>query len=139
MVEPDVARAKIASINHHLERIEEIRRRPPGLLPIDIEDLTILNLFTAVQASLDLAGHVVSSESYGLPGTLAETFTLLEKNGVLDAALADDLRRMAGFRNVVVHRYAEVDSAIVERIVENHLNDLRRFAARIAEVFGLED
>ena len=31
---------------------------------------------------------------YGLPGDLAATFTLLEKNGVVDAPLADRLRKM---------------------------------------------
>jgi len=38
---------------------------------------------------------------------------------------------MAGFRNVVVHCYQEVDLGIVRDVVENHLGDLLEFAAAI--------
>ena len=41
------------------------------------------------------------------------------------------LRAMAGFRNVLVHGYAEVDRAIVRDVVEHHLDDLLGFAATI--------
>ena len=137
MVEPDVARAKVAAIERHLARIREVRSRRQNLFPVDREELTVLNLFAAVQACIDLAAHVVSSEGYGLPGTQAEAFTLLEKHGVVDPALAADLRRMAGFRNVVVHRYAEIDPVAVDRIVEKHLDDLRRFAVTVSAAFDL--
>ena len=137
MVAPDVAKAKIAAIGRHLARLEELCKGRPGLLPLEIEEMIHLNLFAAVQACLDLASHVVSSEGYGVPGTLAESFTLLEKQGLIDPKLAERLRRMAGFRNIFVHRYAEIDRAAIDRIVRNNLDDLRRFAAVIADRFGL--
>jgi uncharacterized protein YutE (UPF0331/DUF86 family) len=138
VVSPDVAKAKIAAIEHHLARIDEVRKGRPGLLPLEIEEMVHLNLFAAVQACLELASHVVSSESYGVPGTLGESFTLLEKQGVIDANLAEPLRRMAGFRNIFVHRYTEIDRTVIDRIVRNNLGDVRRFGARIAERFGLK-
>jgi len=137
VVTPDVAKAKIAAIERHLARVEEVRRGRPGLLPLEIEEMIHLNLFAAVQACLELASHVVSSEGYGVPGTLAESFTLLEKQGVIDAKLAERLRKMAGFRNIFVHRYAEIDRGMIDKIVKNNLGDLRRFAAVIADRFGL--
>ena len=36
---------------------------------------------------------------------------------------------MVGFRNVLVHGYAEVDPAIVRDVVEHHLGDLDAFVA----------
>jgi uncharacterized protein YutE (UPF0331/DUF86 family) len=137
VVNADVAKAKIAAIERHLARIDEVRRGRPGLLPLEMEEMTHLNLFAAVQACLELASHVVSSEGYGVPGTLAESFTLLEKQGAIDAKLAARLRKMAGFRNIFVHRYAEIDRAVIDMIVKNNLGDLRRFADRIATKFGL--
>jgi uncharacterized protein YutE (UPF0331/DUF86 family) len=137
MVTPDVAKAKIAAIERHLARLEELRKGRPGLLPVEIEEMLHLNLFAAVQACLELASHVVSSEGYGVPGTLAESFTLLERQAVIDARLADLLRKMAGFRNIFVHRYAEIDRAVIDRIVKNNLGDLRRFATVITDRFGL--
>ena len=41
---------------------------------------------------------------------------------------------MAGFRNVVVHLYQEVDLDIVRDVVENHLGDLLDFAAAIRKL-----
>lgn len=37
--------------------------------------------------------------------------------------------RMCKFRNVLVHDYARIDSAIVVRILREHLDDMTRFQA----------
>lgn len=42
-------------------------------------------------------------------------------------------RRMVSFRNVVVHRYLQVDLAILQRIVERDLDDLLGFVRSIRD------
>jgi uncharacterized protein YutE (UPF0331/DUF86 family) len=136
MVERDVVLAKVGAIDRCLRRIGEMRgARAASLLPIDVEDITVLNLTRAAQAAIDLAAHVVATEGFGLPDSVAESFSLLEKHGVIDAPLAERLRKMAGFRNIAVHNYQSIDPRIVEAIVEKHLDDLRAFAATIAQRF----
>ena len=138
MVDPDVALAKIATIDRCLQRIADVRgQRRAALLPIDVEDIVLLNLQRAVQAAIDLAAHVVASEGYGLPVSLADAFSLLEGQGVLDALLAERLRRMVGFRNILVHNYRALDPAIVETIIARHLDDLQAFSAGLVERYGL--
>ena len=130
MVERDVIVAKVAAIDRCLERIHEVRgARQAALRPIDVEDIVVLNLQRASQAAIDLAGHIVASEGYGLPSDLADTFSLLERHGVLDAQLTTRLRKMVGFRNIAVHQYEALDPAILEAIVTRHLDDLRHFGA----------
>jgi uncharacterized protein YutE (UPF0331/DUF86 family) len=85
----------------------------------------------AIQAALDVASHVVSDERLGEPDTNRDVFRLLERGGFVTPELGERLERMAGFRNVVVHLYQEVDLAIVRDVVENHLGDLLEFAATI--------
>jgi uncharacterized protein YutE (UPF0331/DUF86 family) len=140
MVERDVVLAKVAAIDHCLNRISEVRGEPrrSALLPIDVEDIVVVNLQRAAQAAIDLALHVAASEGYGLPGDLAEGFTLLEKNGVIDSELAAKLRRMVGFRNIAVHQYQTLDPAIVDAIAASHAQDLRRLAARIVAFFDIQ-
>lgn len=70
---------------------------------------------------------MVAAENLGLPDTLASSFTLMEKEGLIPADLAERLRKMAGFRNIAVHEYQTVDPEIVEAIVERHLGDLQDF------------
>ncbi len=137
MVERDVVLAKIAVIDRCINRINHVRAHRAGLSPIDIEDITVLNLTRAAQAAIDLAAHVVSTEGYGLPADVGESFGLLGQHAVVSAELAGRLRKMVGFRNVAVHSYQAIDPQIVERIAERHLGDLQAFAAAVAERFGL--
>lgn len=138
MVDRDLVLAKVATIDRCLGRIEDVRgQRRAVLLPVDVDDIVLLNLQRAVQAAIDLAAHVVATEGHGLPDSVAGSFVLLEARGVLDAELAERLRKMVGFRNIAVHEYQALDPSIVEAIVTRHLDDLRAFAARVVRHFGL--
>jgi uncharacterized protein YutE (UPF0331/DUF86 family) len=137
MVDRDVVLAKIAVIDRCLARIADVRgARGSSLLPVDVQDITVLSLTRAAQAAIDLAAHVVATEGYGLPTGVAETFTLLEQHGVVDPGLAARLRKMVGFRNIAVHDYQTIDPRILESIVTTRLEDLRTFAATIAARLG---
>ena len=138
MVERDVVLAKIGAIDRCLQRIEEVRgARAGSLTPLDIEEITVLNLTRAAQAAMDLASHVVSTEAYGLPTSVSEAFTLLAQHGVIATDLADRLRKMVGFRNIAIHDYQTIDSRIVDSIVQTRLDDLRTFAATVAVRFNV--
>ena len=137
MVDRDVVLAKVATVDRCLRRIAEARDPERNLRPVDRQDIVELNLQRAVQAAIDLAMHVVSTEGYGMPDKLSGAFTILEKEGVLPPELAERLRKMAGFRNIAVHEYEEVDPAVVEAIVEKHLDDLRELSRIVLERFEL--
>lgn len=138
MVERDVVLAKVGTIDRCLQRIEDVRGpRSGALTPIDIDDITVLNLTRAAQAAMDLASHVVSTEAYGLPTSVSEAFTLLAQHAVIPLDLADRLRKMVGFRNIAIHDYQTIDARIVQSIVQTRLDDLRAFATAITAHFKL--
>jgi uncharacterized protein YutE (UPF0331/DUF86 family) len=83
----------------------------------------------AIQAALDVASHIVSDERLGEPVTNKELFASLARGGWLEAAMVPALRDMAGFRNVLVHGYTEVDREIVKDVVRHHLDELIGFVA----------
>jgi uncharacterized protein YutE (UPF0331/DUF86 family) len=85
----------------------------------------------AIQAALDVASHIVSDRRLGEPRTNRELFDLLERDGWIDTPLAATLRNMAGFRNVLVHGYDDVDLAVVRDVLEHHLGDLDAFVAAV--------
>lgn len=85
----------------------------------------------AIQAALDVASHVVSDRRLGEPRTNRELFDLLARDGWIDEVLADSLRRMVGFRNVLVHGYDDVDLRVVQDVVAHRLVDLETFAAAV--------
>lgn len=84
-----------------------------------------------VQATQDVASHIVSDEELGEPATNLELFTLLARAGWLDEGLARAMRAAVGFRNVVVHGYTAVDLAILRDVVENRLGDVAAFIAAV--------
>lgn len=138
MIDRDVVTAKIATIDRCLARIAFTRtERRSLLLPVEVEDIVVLNLQRAVQAAIDLAAHIVTSEEYGLPDSVAAFFSVLERHGVIGVDLGERLRKMVGFRNIAVHEYQTLDLEVVEAIVTRHLGDLREFSARVVARFGM--
>jgi uncharacterized protein YutE (UPF0331/DUF86 family) len=85
---------------------------------------------TAIEAGIDVAQHVCSSEGWGPPRDNADAMLVLGRHGVLEPDLAERMRAAVGFRNVLVHQYGDVDDDIVqERLVD--LGDLDAFAAQV--------
>lgn len=57
---------------------------------------------------------------------------MLAQTGLLDAALASQLKKAVGFRNIAVHNYEAINWHIVHSIVKNHLADFSAFAKVVA-------
>ena len=66
-------------------------------------------MLLSIQASIDLATGIAVQKTPKRPGTYRETFHVLGKFGVIPEDLAEELSRLAGFRNVLVHEYAGLD------------------------------
>lgn len=114
--------------------VADLRREArPERLHSDIREQRFVEhtLQIAIQAALDVASHVASDERLGEPATNRELFDLLARHGWIAPTLADTLRRMVGFRNVLVHGYDDVDLGVVEDVVMHHLDDLLAFVAAI--------
>jgi uncharacterized protein YutE (UPF0331/DUF86 family) len=131
MTDPELVAKKLALIDTSVRELETMAR--PERIATDIREQRFVQhtLQIAIQAALDAASHVVSDDRLGEPTTYRELFDLLEKAGYIPAELAGELAKMAGFRNVLVHGYDDVDLDIVRDIVENRLSDLIQFAESI--------
>lgn len=133
MLDADVVLAKVASIRRCIARIRDVTRMDPDLLDeINTQDIFVLNVERASQAAIALAAHVIAANDWGLPGTLAEGFTILERHDVITPELARRMRAMVGFRNIAVHDYESLDPAILKAILTRHLGDFEEFASVVA-------
>ena len=84
-----------------------------------------------IEACLDIANHVISTESLGAPTDYRAYFAKLRQADILNPALAGRLQDMAQFRNVLVRLYAEVNAQTVEDILNEDLDDIRAFVRQI--------
>lgn len=138
MPDPDLLDAKLESLRRCLKRIEEKTPSTAEALvhDYDAQDIVAVNVQRAIQVCVDLGNHLISSRGWNAPGTMAETFSVLEANGALDADLAGGLARAVGFRNVSVHQYSEIDWVRVHRLVRQETGIFRAFAASIADAWN---
>ncbi|MGH3097568.1 MAG: type VII toxin-antitoxin system HepT family RNase toxin [Streptosporangiales bacterium] len=85
---------------------------------------------TAIEGCVRVAQHLLASEGWAIPETNADAFRQLAKHDVLDAQVAESMARAVGFRNVLVHEYADVDD---DRVVAqlDHLDDLEGFTRQV--------
>jgi uncharacterized protein YutE (UPF0331/DUF86 family) len=100
------------------------------------ERFVLHTLQIAIQAALDIASHIVSDAHLGEPRTNRELFERLTRAGRLPEPLGARLGAMAGFRNLLVHGYDEVDLAIVRDVLEHHLGDLDAFVVTVRAQLG---
>lgn len=124
---------RAAAVQRHLDRVaQRLPARAEDLQSAtDASDAVVLHLWQATQIVIDLAVSACVRFALSSPQTYADAFRLLEKSGVIDARLADQLVRAAGFRNVVAHAYDTLDMARVHRAAREGPGDLLAFLAAL--------
>jgi len=124
---------KLESLRRCVQRIRDKRPSSVDTLAsdLDAQDVLVLNLSRAVQVCVDIGAHLLGSLDQPVPATMGETFSRLAEAAVLDAALADRLRRAVGFRNIAVHNYDAIDWQIVMALSGAPLQDFEDFARAI--------
>jgi uncharacterized protein YutE (UPF0331/DUF86 family) len=139
MTDDSLVQKKLAFIETCVRELRDLAQ--PDRLAADIREVRFVEhtLQIAIQAALDVASQIVSARRLGEPETNRALFDLLHKAGIVNQPLAENLYAMAGFRNILVHGYQEVDVSIVEDIVRHHLDDLLEFVAAIRRSAGISE
>jgi uncharacterized protein YutE (UPF0331/DUF86 family) len=128
----DVILNKTEVIQRCLQRIEEVYgHQPANLRDFTKQDSIVLNLQRACEACIDLAMHLVAVNRWGIPQSSRDAFEFLFKHDVLDRHLTDRMKAMVGFRNVAVHDYQSINLAILQNILDHHLDDFRQFSKAV--------
>ncbi|MDD2498670.1 MAG: DUF86 domain-containing protein [Desulfitobacteriaceae bacterium] len=130
----DVLYNKISIIEKCLMRIREVYdQNPDSLKDYTKQDSIVLNIQRAVEATIDIAMFFVSTKKLGIPQNSRDAFEVLESNGIIDASMLEKLKAMIGFRNIAVHNYQAINLDILQRVIENHLQDFEEFIAVVKD------
>ncbi len=136
---PDsVSLNKAAIMERCLRRMHQEYKADPALENYTHLDALILNIERACQAAIDLAMHTVSESHLGVPQSSAEAFVLLEKANRLEGALAQRMTKMAGFRNVVIHQYQDLDTDVIHHIMQKGWEDFVAFCQALGVKIQIE-
>lgn len=134
MVDKSIITAKMANIKKNLDRLKEKQglTKEEFRANQDIQDIVLLNLQSAIQGCIDIASHIVSDNDWGVPGSLAGLFDILAEKKVISDEMKKIMRQMSGFRNLIVHEYAELDMNKVYSVYTTCLTDFNDFLKEIS-------
>ncbi len=83
-------------------------------------------LQVSIECLVDVCGLLLRGKRLGLPADETDVFEKLEQAGVIPSSMRDTLRRMKGFRNILVHDYARLDDRITFDMVCSRMEDFER-------------
>ena len=124
MVDELRVRQMLDRLGVEIDALRRLARLDPGELLRDDDLLAAVKyrFIVAIEVCIDVGRHVVAS--------------VLADAGLLDPAIAAELRDTARFRNLLVHGYAKVDDTRVVEILRDRVDDLAAFRTALARAAG---
>ncbi|RLE91549.1 MAG: hypothetical protein DRN04_12535 [Thermoprotei archaeon] len=118
------------------ETLSEILAKPLE----EITSSTILKLaferlvHIIVESILDIARHIVSVKGWGPAETYRDYIEILHKQGIIPSELAEELYKFIAWRNILVHRYIEVDYSKLYEDSKKLASIVREFEKQIIKL-----
>lgn len=135
MVGIDIERVKerAREIRESLEKIRQYATLPDAEFFADERNLyTVMHLLLiAIEATASLCTHILAKTARKAPASHGECFEGLRNLGIVDDELASRLVKMVRFRNLLVHRYWEVDPVRVLDYARKDVGDFKAFLAAV--------
>lgn len=117
-----------------MQKLEPLRAKSREALLEDpyLQDIVERNLEVAAQCCLDIANRIISLEAARKPQDYYEGIIRLGEIGVLPVEFARDFASIAGFRNILVHEYLDLDWDEVYANLQA-LDDMHIFAKQVRQ------
>lgn len=135
MVNKDKVEQRLLKLEQAIRKLKVIAGHTWEEYRIDegLKDRAERNLQLAAQACIDVANHIVADSGFRAPNSYADAFIVLMEEGIISENLADTMKMIAGFRNILVHDYLKIDDQAVFASL-NSLNDFKEFATAIEKL-----
>ncbi|VVB92739.1 Uncharacterised protein [uncultured archaeon] len=96
------------------------------------------NFQLAIESALDIGEVIISTRDFEKPEDYRDIILILGKQGVLPVDFAQRFSKAAGFRNILVHMYEEVDAGKLQEYLQKNLEDFNEYAKCIAKCLELK-
>jgi uncharacterized protein YutE (UPF0331/DUF86 family) len=129
MIDKDLIEAKFDIIEEDLKFLENYKDKEIK----EYRDVQAVkySLFEITEACIDIANHLIAAKGFERAEEYSKMFKVLVENKVISESLGKKLFEMARFRNLLVHRYAEVKTDFLKKIIKDSLIDIRIFIKEV--------
>jgi uncharacterized protein YutE (UPF0331/DUF86 family) len=133
-------RLRVERIRKKLTDISEAAEIVAEHLPQSFKEFTQLGLIKdgiymrvefALESVVDILAILNADLALGVPEHEEDFIVHAERRGIISSEMAEKLRAMRGFRNILVHRYGDIDDQLAFHTLVNHLGDFNEFVQAI--------
>lgn len=134
----DRIRQLIGEINFSLYRLSQYSKlsKKEFLSNNDKVDSAKYNLIVAIEGAIDICNHIVARAGGRAPQDHADCFAVLGELSLFSEEFIDRLKRMAKFRNLLVHLYWKVDDEKVYQILKKDVQDIKKYIKGIEKIIA---
>ncbi len=125
--------ARLKKLETCLNRLRKYSHSSLGeyLMNEEIQSVVERQLQLAIQVCIDIANYIIARERLDIPEEEKNMFMILGRHGIIRNDLAERIRSMLSFRNILVYDYLEIDHSIVFRVLTEQLGDLEDYAGDV--------
>jgi uncharacterized protein YutE (UPF0331/DUF86 family) len=136
-VDTTVITMRLRKLDNYLRTLRQMQAVPQDeyLNDDNIQTIVERKLQLAIQACMDIASYLIGQLGLTPPDEPHNVFVVLGQEEIINPGLAARMAGMVRFRNILVHDYLDIDSAIVYRNLTEELEDFDRFSQEIIARF----
>lgn len=130
MLKIEVVIELLHSLEEYTDQLEKLRPIEATAWETNVENYWAIlhGLQIAIQHVIDIGGHILAGEGLASPSDQKAVLSELGRHRILPTDFAEKIIGMAGFRNLIVHRYGGLDPDKVFAVLTSDLDDFRRFS-----------
>ena len=111
MVDIESVVERLQALEEYTDHLRNLRQIPFSDVKTDIKNRWAIErgLLLAIECILDIGSHIVAEEKLGRPKDYTEIIDILGEKSIIPEEFAKEIRGIAGFRNILIHEYVEID------------------------------
>lgn len=120
---------KLKELQKYVDELKTFRKKGVADLKDSLSTAWAIEhgLQLSIQIVIDVGNHLLASMGENQIEDYSDVIDNLGKKRIISRRFAEKIRDMAGFRNILVHEYTEVDLKIVHTVLKKNLGDFTEF------------
>lgn len=138
MIDKDLVKHKMSDVQGYLEELKPILKNDSKDIVEDKLKLrTLERLFQLiVDTAIDINTHIISESELQVPNDYQGTFRTLGENKILPMDFVLKIAPSVGLRNLIVHKYGNVDLKRMIEDTKNEISDYEEYLKHVNTFLG---
>ena len=124
---------KLQNLNTNVQELKKYQNYRYDEIKGDLQKIWAIErgLQISIQIVIDIGNHILASINKNQIDSYSDIIIQLGECDILPIQFAEQIKGMAGLRNLLVHRYADVDLRQIYDFLQNRLDDFTEYIRHI--------